>query len=240
MNVDRPSAGPATPFEREWLQGRTYERWKHCGTLYGFNVHSGAMLASPCNEPPLWRHFGETYFDQVLLLLYLRVSTFRFSRELARISADLPSHQKRDFHEFRKIRRVFALLTNLYRFPLLSSQQQGIEMYTSARKWLDVDELFEEVQAEIRETHEMFELLTASQMGAAAAVLTCIALIIGVFAGVMSFLGAGEIDPYAPPREAVLRALNHWPALTPAWWLIVTTFSVSSLAAIALWRWLRK
>ncbi len=240
LNVDRPSNGQATAFEKRWLRGRTYERWKHFGTLYGFNMHSGAMLASPCEEPPLWRHFSETYFDQVLLLLYLRVSTFRFSRELARISADLPFHQKRDFREFRKIRRVFAMLTNLYRFPLLSSQQQGIEMYTCARKWLDVDDLFEEVQAEIRETHEMFELSTASEMGVATGVLACIAIIIGFCGGVMALLAADDIKPYRPPREAVLRLLNHFPGLTPAWWLIVLAFGGSTALALALWRRLRK
>ncbi|MGH8613413.1 MAG: hypothetical protein ACREYF_15710 [Gammaproteobacteria bacterium] len=61
-------------FEREWAKERTYRRWEEWGSYYGFNYHSGAMLGPPETNPPFWRHFAEVYFDQVLLLLYLRVS----------------------------------------------------------------------------------------------------------------------------------------------------------------------
>lgn len=64
-------------FEQDWAKQRTYLRWAELGTFYGFAYHSGAMLAAPMDEPPLWRHFGQMYFDQVLLLLYLRVTLFR-------------------------------------------------------------------------------------------------------------------------------------------------------------------
>jgi hypothetical protein len=72
LNVDRPAASEASPFEKSWADARTYTRWAHFGTLYGFNEHSGVLVAKQDERLPLWRHFMGIYFDQELLLLYLR------------------------------------------------------------------------------------------------------------------------------------------------------------------------
>jgi len=229
LNVDRPSADAPSDFERKWVAGRTYERWKHYGTLYGFNGHSGAMLAEPCLNPPVWSHFGGVYFDQVLLLLYVRVSLFRFSERLAEISGDLAVSRNKDFAPFRELRRAFTFLTNLYRFPLLSSQQQGIEMYAYARRWLDIDDLFKEVQTEVETTHEMFELVSTSKMAVVTAYLTYFVLFVGGLATVMAFLAAEDLGD-AKTRNPVLACLNRLPWLMPSWWLIL----FSTLVIVAL------
>jgi len=164
VNIDPPADTPegshsiVSRFERDWIKAATYLRWAHEGSWYGYSQHAGAAILPPKEDPPLWKHFRDIYFDQVLLLLYLRVSTFRFSQRLSEISAQARQKKRQDqqaFHEeFQKLRWAFALLTNLYRFPLISNQQQGIEMYTLARRQLDVDELFEEVEQEIRASEE--------------------------------------------------------------------------------------
>jgi hypothetical protein len=59
---------------------------------------------------------------------------------------------------FRELRDSFARFANLYQFPLLSTQQQGVEMYAMARRALDVEPLFREVQTQIETTHEYLEL----------------------------------------------------------------------------------
>jgi hypothetical protein len=109
-------------------------------------------------EPPLWRHFRQMYFDQVLLILYIRVVLFRFSTKLSLISKEARDAGRHRWEEwgtaFEKLRWDFALFTNLYQFPLLSNQQQGLEMYSLARKSMDVDELFREVQEEIQGTND--------------------------------------------------------------------------------------
>ena len=66
----------------EWAAERTYRRWAHYGTLYGYTYHSGTMLSGPSYEPPTCQHFKEFYFEQALLMLYIRVGLFRFSKEL--------------------------------------------------------------------------------------------------------------------------------------------------------------
>ena len=81
LNVDtaQENSHDSTSFEQRWAQERTYHRWEEDGTFYGFTYHSGAMLGPPLQEPdgpPLWQHFGQMYFDQTLLLLYLRIGSF--------------------------------------------------------------------------------------------------------------------------------------------------------------------
>ena len=127
------------------------------------------MLAAQMEEPPLWRHFGGMYFDQALLLLYVRISLFRFSLKLNGISeASLDSRQEVDSREqwtmkFQALRWHFALFANLYQFPLLSNQQQGLEMYTLARKHMDIDAFFDEIQKEIEGRHEYLAIEEAQK-----------------------------------------------------------------------------
>ena len=166
LNVDKPDATArhthfSTRFEREWAKERTYHRWEEWGTFYGFSYHSGALLCPPFNEPddvPLWRHFGTMYFDMYLLLLYVRVTLFRFSTQLTAISRDARGQgddKIKDWSDkFEALRWQFALFTNLYQFPLISNQQQGLELYSLARKYLDLDDLYKEVHSEIQSSHD--------------------------------------------------------------------------------------
>ena len=165
VNMDPLVADPTTctAYEARWADERTYRRWAHFGALQGFNYHGGAMLTGPCDEPPTWRHFGGMYFDQALLLLYVRVALFRFSHELSQLSAEARRKaDDRDSQEavealtegFERLRFEFAMFTNLYQFPLLSNQQQGLELYTLCRRQMDLGDLFDEVRSEIETTHQ--------------------------------------------------------------------------------------
>ncbi|RLJ16843.1 hypothetical protein DJ031_15330 [bacterium endosymbiont of Escarpia laminata] len=166
LNVDMAGKSPikthrgVREFEQKWAKERTYHRWEEWGTWYGFTYHSGAaLMKKPKEEPNFIYHFSTFYFDIVLLLLYLRVSLFRFSNELGKESeAGLTDDG------FRKIREQFAHFTIRYQFPILSNQQQAIEMYTLAREHFDLDDLHKEVKAEIHETHEYLEMVNAAQL----------------------------------------------------------------------------
>jgi len=147
-------------FERDWARAHTYSRWAHLNSYYGFTPHSGALLSTRWNPIyNLGQHFRTMYFDQVLLLLYLRICAFDFSLHLALISADLrdelhrrpnsSSVIKKHRKVFGKVRREFMSFASLYQFPLLSTQQQGVEMYTLARQHMDVDHLFRDIANEI-------------------------------------------------------------------------------------------
>ncbi|MCB1743232.1 MAG: hypothetical protein KDK91_22850 [Gammaproteobacteria bacterium] len=163
LNIDAPPPPGglmherATEFERRFTGARSYRRWAHFGTLYGFTYHSGAALCTvpPRNDPPVVAHFRLHYFQIALLMLYLRVSLFRFSN---RLSSQTPGPRDRALsdwsHHFESLRLALVRLVNRYEFPLLSNQQQAIEMYALMREHMDVDKLFEEVRNEVQASQE--------------------------------------------------------------------------------------
>lgn len=171
LNIDNPSFSDkhkthqTTAFERQWAEGRTYQRWSESGSWYGYSYHSGAMLAPPGSQ------FDKTwqlqYYDTTLLLFYLRITVFRFSHQLSE-SIHLRKSKNIDNASFLKmiqqIRRDFSDFTILYQFPLLSNQQQSLEMYELNRKYFELDELFSNVQSEINDTHQFVEQAAALKM----------------------------------------------------------------------------
>ncbi len=127
------------------------------------------------------------------------MATFRFSQKLCDVSVEARNRQRDDearFQEaFQKLRWDFALLTNLYRFPLVSSQQQGVEMYAIARKQLDVDELFGEVEQEIRASEEYLssrDNLRQAKTAAGLQVVATLAVPLGLGLAVAQVVGGGN------------------------------------------------
>ncbi len=186
VNVDRwadsqlgEAAAPPSEFDADWLKGRLYTRWAggEGGTVYGFSPHSGALLCARLPKPNIVEHFFSLYSDQTLLLLYVKSLTFAFSERLSDISATAASNpeiQKARLalrQEFSDLRYAFALFTNMYQFPLLSSQQQGMEIYGIQRLALDVDELFKEVEKEIATTDDFLASVEQENLGHEASML---------------------------------------------------------------------
>jgi hypothetical protein len=231
LNVDPLAPDPerCTAFEARFADERTYRRWAHFGALQGFNYHAGAMLTGPCDEPPTWRHFGAMYFDQALLLLYVRVTLFRFSYALSRLSdaararAEDPDTRAKLKRRFEQIRLDFALFTNLYQFPLLSNQQQGIELYTLCRERMDVQALFEEVKSEVEATHEFLSLDVQDKMAVLGGQLTVVATVGLLLALVFSAPGLSDLvnrvfclekwPGWSLPASVILLAVVLWVAL---------------------------
>ena len=232
LNVDTPKENiykthQITDFEGEWAEKRTYKRWEESGTFYGFNYHCGAMLGPPEKEPPFYKHFGEMYFDQIILLLYNRIALFRFSMELNRISANALEEEQGDFpkwrEEFQRLRWSFALFTNLYQFPLFSNQQQAIEMYSLARKYMDIDDLYKEVKAEISDCHEYLVIEEEIKQSLDIGGLTWVATILLPISVVLSFWGMNIIADSAVGLHRILQWLL---VITPSALLISLLFWV--------------
>ena len=209
LNVDTLGSGdPADTgslFEQEWIEPRSYLRWAQYGAYYGFCGHAGVMLATPCEEPPAWKYFLNTQFDLALLLLYLRTSTLRFSDQLSALScaarsayataANGTSQEGRIAvrRDFREIRRSFALLTNLYAFPMVSSQQQAIEMYSLMREHMNILDLFQEVEKEIM---TMNDFLQGENEERAAEHVLGLTILATIFAVVMILVDLVALDPH--------------------------------------------
>ncbi len=185
LNVDQlsePSLGSVSGFEAGWLKDRTYLRWAESGTLYGFCEHASATLCTGSYEmekeednksessvrshgdPPLGEHGRNHYTDSTLILLYLRCAVFALSAKLHEITARARDEgvgiANREWRQkFLETRTLFLHLENLYQFPVFSNQQQHLEMFTLQRRYLDVKELHEELDKEIKSSDELFENL---------------------------------------------------------------------------------
>jgi hypothetical protein len=193
LNVDRikkdgiDSLSNSTLFEKEWARIRTYTRWAHSHSLYGFSEHSFAHLGTyggsppPLGEPPLGLHFGQMYFDSTLLHLYTRVALFHFSEALHRITSEARDETGKNL-EIEEWQKKFGLLRwqylqfeNLYRFPLFSNQQQHLEMFEIQKKFMDVGTLFDEVSKEIATSDEFLENKLADERNRIAGTLNVVA-----------------------------------------------------------------
>lgn len=197
LNVDPPSGdddttiGGCTDFQKRWAEKRTYKRWQEWGTFYGYTSHSGAALVPPFNVPPMWKHMRDMYFDQALLLLYLRTSILRLSNELNAISAKAIASGDGSVYfrkPFAKLREAFLHITNMYQYPMLSNQQQSLEMYEIFREELDIKTLFPEVKEKIESGHEYIENNAAINLDERVAVITYIGGGIAVTATVAQLL----------------------------------------------------
>ena len=192
LNVDRPKLDGvdklalASDFEIKWADRRTYKRWAHASTLYGFCEHAFAAMVPAETEGddiPFALHFGKMYFDVTLLLLYLRVSVMRFSQELHTITRTAENKRKphREIEQWRKcfhtIRWQFLLLENLYQFPHLSNQQQHIEMYEKQRKWMDIQDLYAQIDKEVRTSDEFLNAEVDEKRSESAGVLNIVAIV---------------------------------------------------------------
>ena len=252
LNVDAPGGTPAAThgsrkFEREWAEQRTYHRWEECGTFYGFSYHSGALLCPPSNEPngvPLWRHFGTMYFDMFLLLLYVRVSLFRFSTQLTEISTGARGQGNDNIEQwaekFETLRWQFTLFTNLYQFPLISNQQQGLELYDLARECLDVDALYKEIQSEVQSSHDFLLQKQQQRQSETTTRLTMVATIGLALSIVLAFLstdfGKQKANLLA---QLVFRSESmNWRALS---WLTGSGLALFFLVSQSMYlsRWIR-
>lgn len=206
LNIDPPKSNPekthkyVRKFEQEWAKERTYHRWEESGTWYGFSYHSGVFIGPPLENPPLWQHFSTMYFDQTILLFYIRAVLFRFSQRLS-ILMDKRYHPERHnlggwLEDLKTLRLIFTCFTIRYQFPLLSNQQQSIEMYEQARKYFDIDDLFAEIKQEIDNTYEFLEqeesrntTKRANQLARNANTLVKLGIPIAIGALITSFFG---------------------------------------------------
>ncbi len=179
-------------FEKNWLDQRTYKRWKHVGTLYGYSYHSGAMLTTKTSNFPSYEVYGGHYFDTTLLLFYIRISLFRFSKELTDIFQYEQGKECRE--KLMELRKRFSAFTALYQFPQVSNQQQSIEMYKLNRRYFSIDKFFNEIQQEINNSHDFLESTQANELNTAANRLAKFGIPLAVGALISGIFGMNDFN----------------------------------------------
>ncbi|MDU9049450.1 MAG: hypothetical protein Q3M30_11395 [Candidatus Electrothrix sp. Rat3] len=201
----------SSQFEQKWAEQRTYKRWEEGGTWYGFCYHGGAVLG-----PPLFNVFHPVesyYFDALMLLFFIRMSLFRFSKALSDILMDEQGWDSRR-EDLIALRKKFTRFTVLYRYPIVSNQQQMLELYELQHACFDIERFFKEVQVEIDHTHEFLEVLEANRLADAANNLATYGIPLAVLAVLAALL--------AVPNLHLIDVLDH----IPEWGVVLLAFLV--------------
>ena len=165
-NVDRPNEGItdkekylSSP-QREWARASTFARWAHDGTYHGFAYHGGVTLMRPgaaSNFRRAWRH---QHLAQVLVQLYVRTVGHAVNLELTRKSctlwdtADHPSVGAYD-ESMLVLRQTLAHVADVYGYPLLSHDQQAVELYAMTQRAFQIREVFDAIERQVHVTDDL-------------------------------------------------------------------------------------
>ncbi|KAJ3308450.1 hypothetical protein HDU93_005745 [Gonapodya sp. JEL0774] len=272
LNVDSPGTGLPSKMESEWASPRTYMRWDCYNTRYGFSEHSGVLWADK-DMYNLKSTFFDLYFDMALLLLYNRVVLFRFSSDLfdlaelthARLSgrvdsdngatllqvmyAAAPWHPKKLAERgFLHTREQFSRFVDLYLFPLVSNQQQGVELYSIFREAMDIDALYTEIKAQVSDSHDSYNSKVGREQNNVLFVLTIITFLSIPVSIMFALLGASEWLTWTKRRlgfadsdvdsslDSTLRkgTVDDWFLQLVASALLWGLLSITALACVAL------
>ncbi len=208
LNVDYGANPQTTAFEAEWAKPRSYTRWAHYGTLFGFTSHSSCTLMNINNYSPVWLHTRSMYLDQTRLLLYVRSTVYRFSNRLVqhavkqRASRDTDRGERKQLLcDAESLLSQLADFINLYQFPLLSNQQQAVELYALQRRHLDIDDLFIEVQREAEGTHRHLDVQRTRWQADFGAHIQHIAFPMAAAALTSAVLAIAPISDWLRPRS---------------------------------------
>jgi hypothetical protein len=125
-----------TQMKKRLLKKSTYARWSEYGTFWGISRYSMVALT---NSKSSWvsKHLDTMYFQMVTLLLATRASILRFSDEVAALASP---NSDLDTDKLTKLYQRYLVFYNRLYFKEVTHQEQGIELYTIARKQMNIDE----------------------------------------------------------------------------------------------------
>lgn len=247
LNVDYSASEQTTAFEAEWVKPRSYARWAHYGTLFGFTSHSSCTLMNINNYSPVWLHTRSMYLDQTRLLLYVRSTVYRFSNRLVQHAVKQRANRNGDRGDRKQLLcdaesllSQLADFINLYQFPLLSNQQQAVELYALQRRHLDIDDLFMEVQREAEGTHRHLDVQHTRLQTDFATLIQNAAFPVAAAALTAAVLAIAPISNWLTPRSVSAMGMQ----LNSAGMALGLLVLASALAAVLVMRrvrgWRRK
>lgn len=131
------------------LSRHTYDRWLEEGTLYGISRNSFMVLSNSEFVLPMVKG---VYYRMVNLSLVQRASLLRFSDETARIAA--LREPQRLFKRVQDLQEAYLTFVNKIYFREISSQEQGIELYTLVQQFMNIERDVKDLNSEIDHLHQ--------------------------------------------------------------------------------------
>ena len=162
----------------EHLKRYTYDRWANYGTLYGITRDSLICLTSEWDDlienyaDHLVETFQTVYYQMAIICLAQRSSLNKFSCELSTILSD----EKKITENVEGFQTNYFKFNNQLYFKEVTSQIQGIEMYSMMQQSMQIDGDAMRLDREIEELHNLMSIRNSSKIDRQMLQLTKIAL----------------------------------------------------------------
>ena len=173
------------------LREAVYPRWQQWGTLYGISRYSFQMLFSGNAPEHLIQTFETEYVRLVELVLVQRATILRFSGLLKIYGEKIDS--------FNVVYGQYINFLNRFRFPEITAQEQGIELYDMLCKILRIQEQAEHLDKQFNEREEYLELVNQKNLDRTTTklnILAGIAVPVSIISAVFGLFFRDEFHPH--------------------------------------------
>ena len=136
-------------------EAHTYTRWINYGTLFGMSRDSFVCISQTAATlrsnyaPPLHEHMNSIYYTMVVLCLAQRASLLKFSAEVAYLGDISGKRSKELLSEVKDLHRNYIEFVNKIYFREVTSQIQGIELYSQLQGIMQIPEDAKDLEREI-------------------------------------------------------------------------------------------
>jgi hypothetical protein len=147
----------------------TYERWSEYGTIYGMSRDSFVSLSDTLqnltnkNIPSVYEHMRTMYYQMAVLCLAQRASVLRFSYEVSLIT-DILEKENNPSKKIQDLYKNYIQFINKIYFREVTSQIQGIEMYSQFQKVMNLENDVKKLDEEISELHQYVSMVEDSNL----------------------------------------------------------------------------
>lgn len=178
--------------KKELLTRHTYTRWQKWSSLYGVSRYSMVYLTNKEAPPFLLQNFITIYIRMIELVLLQRASILRFSAEVTLVSTLKQQKTAVLAERINSLYKEYIQFLNQIYFREVTSQDQGIELYTLFQKTLELDNYIKDLDGEIEELHNYISLRIENKRSRNGEWLNIIA---GIFLPATVFTGLFGMNP---------------------------------------------
>jgi len=184
-------------FQREQILKCTYTRWldynsknsDYNGTLFGITKDSFVCLGA-WNE--LEKHMLTMYYQMAVLCLVQRASVLRFSYEITQITRSIFNKKVDLSKQIKEIYENYIAFLNQIYFREVTSQIQGIELYSMFQEAMNIEKEVKDLDNEIQELFEYQNMQEQRKLNLIATLFLPVTLIASFFG--MNTFENGLID----------------------------------------------
>lgn len=197
-------------FQREQILKCSYTRWldynskdpNYNGTLYGITKDSFVCLGA---WDVLEGHMQTMYYQMAVLCLVQRASVLRFSYEITQITHFIFNKKVDLSKQIKEIYENYIIFLNRIYFREVTSQIQGIELYSMFQAAMNLEKEVKDLDNEIQELFEYQNMQEQRRLNRIATLFLPITLITSFF-GMNTFGEKVTVETFLTPFNLIICA----------------------------------